>query len=145
VVDLLVQLIGNKIELASEQVRTGAQAVGRRAVIGLAGALVATVGLMLLALAGVEALGGVIASRALRLLLVALPLLGGGLFVAGRARSERRVSGAPPNERDHHRNEGQDQKHVNPRAEGVAADHAEQPQHEQERGDHPKHVQASLE
>jgi hypothetical protein len=148
VVDLLVKLIGDKIELATGQVRAGAEAAGRRAAVGLVGGLIATVGLMLLALAGVEALGALVSNRALRLLIVATPLLVAGVTLGVRVRpgrSGRPRSGAALHHREHQDDDGEDQEHVDPRAERVAAHDAEQPQHDQKRGDHPKHVRASLE
>jgi hypothetical protein len=144
VVDLLVKLIGGKIELATSQVRETADSVSRRVIRGAAGALIATIGVTLLALAAVEALAPLIESRALRLLLIGAPLVGAGALISFRARpSERGVAGAATDEGDHHRDDGEHQKDVNPSADRVAAHHAEQPQDQQKRGDHPQHGQAS--
>jgi uncharacterized membrane protein YqjE len=146
VVDLLVQLIGNKIELASTEVRDTAQDVGRRAIYGAVGALLATIAVMLLALAAVEALAPLVTSRALRLVLVATPFLVGGWGVARRARSdaERGLARPPANDRDHHRDDRQHQQDVQPGTERIPAHHPEQPQREQQPGDHPQHAKSLL-
>jgi hypothetical protein len=144
VVDLLVKLIGGRIELATAQVRETADSVSRRIIRAAAGALIATVGVTLLALAAVEALGPLIANRALRLLLIGAPLLGAGALILAFARpSERGVSGPATDERDHDRDDGEHQQDVNPGTHRVAAHHPEQPQDEQKRGDHPQHGRAS--
>lgn len=139
VVDLVVKLIGARIELATTQLQDGARLVGRTATLALVGALVLTVGAVLLSLALVEALQPLVASRAWRLLLVAAPLLLIGAATVQRARSHHRLAGPTADQRNHDADHGQDQEHVDPRAERIAADHAEQPQHQEERGDHPQH------
>jgi hypothetical protein len=140
VVDLLVQLIGNKIELAGAEVRTGAREVGRRAVLGATGGLLATVGVTLLALAAVDALAPLVGSRALRLTLVAAPFLVAGVLFAARARSRQAgLAGPAADDRNHHRDDGQHQEHMEPGSERVAAHHPEQPDRDQQRGDHPQH------
>jgi uncharacterized membrane protein YqjE len=144
VADLLVKLIGGKIELATTQVRETAESVARRVAWAVVGALIATVGVALLALAAVDALAPLVASHALRLLLVGAPLLLAGALTLLRTRaSERGVASATTDERDHDRNDREHEQHVDPRTDGISAHHAEQPQHEQKRGDHPQHVRAS--
>ena len=132
-VELVVRLVGGRIELASAQIRDGAGRAGRVAALALAGALLAAVGLALVALAAVDALAPLVASRSLRLLLVAAPLGAGALLLmrAARAASERRLARAATDETDRHRDQREHQKDVNPGAERVAAHHSEQPQHDQ--------------
>jgi hypothetical protein len=141
VVDLLVKLIGGKIELATTQLQDGAVRTGRAAGYGVAGGLILTVGLALLAAAAVDALAPLIAYRPLRLLIVAAPFvtLGAATIATARRALQRRVAGPSANEPDGQRDEGKHQEHMNPRAHGVPTDHAEQPQHQQQRGNHPQH------
>jgi hypothetical protein len=146
VVDLLVQLIGNKIELAGTQVRDTARDVGRRGILGAVGALLAAVGVMLLALAAVDALAPLVTNRALRLVLVAVPFLVAGALFAARARSgaEGGLARPPADDRDHQRDDRQHQEYVQPGPHGVPAHHPDQPQHDQQRGDHPQHAKSLL-
>jgi hypothetical protein len=114
-IDLMVRLVVGELHLA-------------RRLLGwtLAGAITIGVALALLALAGADALAPLIHSRPLRLALVALPLA-----LAGLALLQRGIAGAAADERDRQRDDRQDQQHVNPGAERVAAHHAEQPQDHQ--------------
>jgi uncharacterized membrane protein YqjE len=140
-VELVVRLVGGRIELAGAQIRDGAARAARVAAFALAGALLAAVALALLALAAVDALAPLVTSRALRFLIVAAPLVAGALVLvrAARAASERRLAGAATDETDGDRDERQHQQHVNPGAERVAAHHAEQPQHQEQGADQPEH------
>ena len=92
---------------------------------GLAGGLVAAVGLALLAAAAVEALAPLMRSAALRLLLVGAPLFAAGAVLILLAL--RVPAGAAPDHADDHRQEGQGQDHVRPGAERITA---HQPQHQ---------------
>ena len=140
-VDLVVRLVGGRIELASAQVRDGARRAGRVAALALAGALLAAVAVALVALAAVDALAPLVASRSLRLLLVAAPLGAAALVLmrAARAASERRLTRSATNETDRHRDEREHEQDVNPGAERVAAHHSEQPHHQQQGADQPQH------
>jgi len=131
VTDLLVDLIGGKIELATAQAQQTVDSASRRAISGAAGALLASVGLGLCALAAVDALAPFVTSRPLRLLLGGAPLLVAGALVLARAASERRVRGTAPDHRDRQQDDREDQEHVDPRTDGVAAHHPEQPEHQQ--------------
>jgi hypothetical protein len=126
VADLGVQLVGNRIELASAELRASTVTAGRRLLVGAAGALVAAVGVALAALALVEGLAPLIEGRALRLLLVGAPLILGGALVLARA-SGGGGAGSAADHGDRQQHDGDHQQHVDPGAEGVAAHHAEQP------------------
>jgi hypothetical protein len=126
VVDLLVRLIGDKIELTARQLRGSAEELGQRATVGIAGALAIAVGAALVALAAAEALAPLLPSRAARLLVVAAPFLIAGAVALRRARSSQgRIAGAATDQTDGHRDQRQHQQHVDPRAERIAADHPE--------------------
>jgi hypothetical protein len=134
-VELTVRLVSGRIELASAQVRRGSARAARAAV----GALLVTVGAIWIAAAAVDALAPLVASRALRELIVAAPFVVAGAIVLTRARapSERRLAGAATDQADRHAHQRQHQQHMDPGAERVAAHHPEQPQHQEERAHHP--------
>jgi ABC-type nickel/cobalt efflux system permease component RcnA len=137
-VELTVRLISGRIELATAQVRDGAARAGHAAAWALGGAVALSVGAALAALAAVEVLAPRVGGRAFALALVAAPLVTAGAWAFARA-SRRRIVGAAADQANGHRDERQHEQDVDPGADRVTADHAEQPEHEQERAHQPQH------
>jgi hypothetical protein len=135
-VELSVRLVTERLEAAQRQLTDGARTASRRALYALVAALAFTLAAALLAAAAAEALAPLVASRALRLLLVSVPFVALGAWAAPRS---RRPLGAAADDADDHRHQGQHQQHVNPRPDGVSAHHAEQPENDQEHARQPEH------
>ena len=127
VVDLLVQLIGGKIELTTRQLTASANEASRRAGLAFAGGLTLLLGVALLADAAVVALAPLVSSLALRLLLVAAPvcLVGARLLVRALAPSARGGSHPAMDERDGYRGHAQDHQHVARGADRIPAEHTD--------------------
>ena len=113
VVDLLVRVVAEEAERTRRQVAWFA-----------AGAVLLGVALAFVAGAAVEALAPLLPNRALRLLTVAVPLA-----LGGRALLQRGIARSAAEQRDGERDRGQHQQDVDPRADRIAADHGQQPQH----------------
>jgi hypothetical protein len=118
-IDLLSKLFTERVALARGELQESARRAGRRASLGLAGALLCAVGLAFLGAAAVDALAPLVKSVWLRCLLVSLPFVASGAWLISRAGSDR-LAGAAPDDRDHDREQRQHQEDVRPGTERVA-------------------------
>jgi hypothetical protein len=109
--ELSTKLFNERVDLARGEL----QGVGRRAIWLYAGGLMCAVGIAFLGAAAVELLGSWIHNRALRLFLVAVPLVAVGLFLILRV-----LARAAADHGDHDRQEREHQKDMRPAAEALA-------------------------
>lgn len=119
--DLLSKLFTERVELAKNELQAGARRASRRAALAFAGGLFFAVGIAFAGAAAAEALAPLIHNLALRLLLIALPLVMVGAWLVARASSDR-LAGPLTDDRDHDGQEREHQEHVRPGAERIAAD-----------------------
>jgi hypothetical protein len=138
-IELTVQMVGKRLELAQSEARHLLRQIVRRLVPATVAVVALALGAAFAGLAAVDALAPVVTSRVLRLLLVAVPFVAVGVVALGRAKASDRLAGSATDDADDHRHQRQYEEDVNPRAERIAAHHAQQPQDEQEDADHPKH------
>jgi hypothetical protein len=137
-VELLTRLFTERVDAARGELTVRARGVLRGAAWAFAGGLLVAVGLAFAGAATVEALGGLIASRALRLVIVAASIVCAGAVVLRRG-----LAHSAADDRDDHGDERKHEQHVNPGADRVAAHHGEQPQNQQQHGQHPEHGHTS--
>jgi hypothetical protein len=122
-VDLSTRLFSERLELARGELSQGARQAGRRAAWGIGGGLLVAVATGLFAAASVEALAPLVRSRALRLCLVAAPLLCAGVVLLLRGLNV--PAGTTPDHANDHREQSERQHHVRPGAERIAGDQPE--------------------